>query len=92
MTKLVNFHVSDLLIQKFDERAEQFGMTRTELLTAMMELVVRTFETADFAAKTIDFLLALKRKTELGQLSDVREAKSSALAYVEAYKRAKKTG
>jgi len=82
--KLVNFHVDDSLLQRFDDKAMRLDLTRTELLTALIETAVKVFEDADFAERMRTLLLTLTKKAELG------EAKSSALAYAEAYKRAKK--
>jgi len=81
---LVNFHLDDSLLQRFDEKARQLDMTRTQLLTALVEMVVRILEEADFAEKTRNYLSSLTKKGEPNL------AKSSALTYAEAYKRAKK--
>lgn len=82
---LVNFHVDDLLLRGFDEKARRFGLNRTDLLTALMTGVVKLFEDEDFAERMRTLLLSLSEEPKTG------EAKSSGLVYAEAYKRAKKT-
>ena len=84
--KLVNFHADDSLLERFDERARVLGLTRTELLNSMIELVVRIFEDASFAQKTKALLLNLAAESGV----EKNEARSFALGNAEAYRVAKK--
>jgi len=81
---LANFNIDEQLLAKFDDTAKELDLTRTELLTALVEWVVRLTRDADFAERAIGHLLSLANK------SDRQPAKESAQAYAEAYKRAKK--
>jgi len=80
---LINFNVGDpALIRKFDARAHSLKLTRTQLLLMLMEVAVRLTEQPELARGLLILLEGA------GQVS-AEEAKSNALVYAEAYKRAK---
>jgi hypothetical protein len=80
---LINFNVRDpALIRKFDARAHSLKLTRTQLLLMLMEVAVRLTEQPELARALLILLEGA------GHLS-AEEAKSNALVYAEAYKRAK---
>jgi len=83
MAKIVNFMVNEDLLSDFDDSVRKLGLTRTELLVALMQFVVRTIkEGQDFLNS---YLEVLKNYPE-GTLEDAQFLASS---YREAYKRVK---
>ena len=83
---LINFNVSNpALIRKFDERARDLKLTRTQLLLVLMELAVKLTEQPELAKA---FLALLQGSSQV----TVEEAKNKALIYAELYKRAKEEG
>lgn len=84
MTKIVNFMADETLLKEFDYCVKQLGLTRTELLVALMEFTVRSSKDgANFLKSYLEILL----KHPGGTLEDARLLASS---YKEAYERDKR--
>ncbi len=80
---LINFNVSNpTLIRKFDARARELRLTRTQLLFVLMEVAVKLPEEPELARVLLTMLEGATKVT-------LQEAKNNALIYAEAYKRAK---
>jgi len=81
MAKIINFMIDENFLKEFDHCVEQLGLTRTELLVALMEFAVRCSKEGQSFLKT--YLETLKSYPS----RSMEDARVLASFYKEAYER-----